>query len=159
VMQFAKPKASAIGMKLVGRNRHARIEGVDRLPGVTNYLLGNGSSQRTNVPSFKRIRYSDVYPGIDVEYHGNGSLLDYDFIVKPGSSPERIRLNFSGVRGKSVNASGDLILATNSEPLVQKKPRVYQDIDGRQKLIDSSYVIAGNDVAFRIGEYDTTKPL
>src|SRR5262249_48880607 len=158
-MGFAKPKPSEIRMKLAGRNRNARIEGVERLSSTTNYLLGDGSSQHTNIPSYRKVRYSDVYPGIDVEYHGNGRLLEYDFIVQPGSSPERIRLNLACIHCTSVDSSGDLILKTDGDPVVQKKPRAYQNIDGREKVVDASYVIAGKDVAFKLGDYDKTKPL
>ena len=87
VMRFTSSKSSVIRMNFLGHNRKARVDGIDALGGTTNYLLGNGSSQQTNVPSYKKVRYSAVYPGIDVEYHGNGSLLEYDFVVQPGSNP------------------------------------------------------------------------
>src|SRR5436190_10513811 len=158
-MRFTSPKSSVIRMNFLGHNRKARVDGIDALGGTTNYLLGNGSSQQTNVPSYKKVRYSAVYPGIDVEYHGNGSLLEYDFVVQPGSNPGKIRIGFSGVRGKSVNASGDLVLKTDAEPVIQKKPRVYQNIDGREKIVDGAYTISGDHVGFKIGSYDKTKAL
>src|SRR5262249_6428371 len=121
VMRFSAPKDSTIRMKLIGRNRNSRIDGADRLDTTTNYLLGNGSSQHTNIASFKKVRYSDVYPGIDMEYHGNGRLLEYDFVVQPGSNPADIRLDFSGISGQSISPDGDLVLRTEAEPLVQRK--------------------------------------
>src|SRR5262249_7236166 len=109
--------------------------------------------------SYKKVRYSDIYPGIDVEYHGNGRMLEYDFVLKPGADPDKIRIAFSGVHGTSLDASGDLILKTDADRIVQKKPHVYQEIDGREKIVEAAYLIRGRDVGFRIAGYDHTKPL
>ena len=159
VMRFSAPKSSVVRMRFLGQQRNALVEALDPLPGRTNYLSGNGSPQATNIRSFKKVRYAEIYPGIDVEYHGNGRLLEYDFVVRPGSDPAKIRIGFSGVRGMSVDASGDLILKTDADPIVQKKPHVYQEIGGREQVVDAAYVIRGKHVGFKIAEYDRTKPL
>jgi Beta-propeller repeat len=159
VMRFTGPKTAAVRMKFVGQQRNALVEGVDALPGTTNYLLGSGASNRTNIKSYKKVRYSDIYPGIDVEYRGNGRILEYDFVVKPGADPDKIRIAFSGVRGTSIDRSGDLILKTDADPIVQKKPHVYQEVDGQEKIVEAAYVIRGRDVGFSIAGYDRTKPL
>src|SRR5262245_48472775 len=65
-------RRSAITMRLVGANANAKVEGLDRLPGISNYFIGNDPSQwRTNVPHFAKVRYRDVYPDIDLVYYGN----------------------------------------------------------------------------------------
>jgi hypothetical protein len=159
VMKFTAPKTASVRMKFLGQQRNARVEGVDALAGTTNYLLGNGASYRTNIKSYKKVRYSDIYPGIDVEYRGNGRMLEYDFVLKPGADPDKIRIAFSGVHGTSIDPSGDLILKTDADPIVQKKPHVYQEIDGQERIVEAAYLIRGRDVGFRIGGYDRTRPL
>jgi hypothetical protein len=43
---------AVLRMKLVGANRSAPVAGLDRLPGITNYLIGNDPKKwRTNVPT------------------------------------------------------------------------------------------------------------
>jgi hypothetical protein len=159
VMRFVSAKPSVVRMRVLGQKKNASIAGVDALSGTTNYLYGDPSRHRTNIRSYRKVRYSDVYPGIDLEYHGSGTLLEYDFVVKPGARPDKIRVGFSGLRGMSVDPSGDLILKTDAEPIVQKKPHVYQQVDGQEKVIEAAYVIRGDQVRFRIGAYDETKPL
>src|SRR5262249_52363947 len=100
-----------------------------------------------------------VYPGIDVEYHANGRRLEYDFVVQPGSNPDKIRIGFSGTRGTFVNSSGDLVLKTDSGDLVQKKPLVYQEIDGDRRVVDATYVVGRGHVGFQVAGYDRTRPL
>src|SRR5262249_3981487 len=158
LMKFTTPKPAAIGMKFLGQNRTARIDGLDPLAGTTNYLRG-GSSAHTDIRSYKQVRYSEIYRGIDVVYRGNGRYLEYDFVVRPGGDPRKIRIAFSGVHGASTDSSGDLVLKTDADPIVQKKPHVYQEINGSEQTIDAPYAISGRQVSFKIAPYDTTKPL
>ena len=63
------------------------------LPGKANYFIGNDPARwKTEVPTFAKVRYPAVYPGIDVVYYGNQGRLEYDFIVSPGADPEAIAL-------------------------------------------------------------------
>ena len=65
---------SPIFFRLEHANANARAEALERLPGVSNYYLGNDPKKwRTDVPHFARIRYHDIYPGIDLIYYGNAS--------------------------------------------------------------------------------------
>jgi hypothetical protein len=68
----------------------------DQPAGSANYLLGNDPTRWRNVPSWARVRYQSVYPGIDLVYYGNQRRLEYDFVVRPGANPEAIRLALTG---------------------------------------------------------------
>ena len=84
-------------MKLVNANPKAQIEGLERLPGISNYFIGNDSKKwRTSIPNFGKVQYRNVYPGIDLVYYGNQQQLEYDFMVAPGARPEMIQLAFDG---------------------------------------------------------------
>src|SRR5262249_22050827 len=98
VMRFTGPNATSIRMKLLGQSRNAKVEGLNALPGTINYLIGTSQKRRTGIRSYQKVRYSSVYSGIDVEYHGNGRSLEYDFIVQPDADPTKIHLGFSGIR-------------------------------------------------------------
>src|SRR6185369_9683299 len=82
-----------------------------------------------------------------------------DFIVKPGYDPGQIHIGFSGVQGLSIDPAGDLVLKTDGDPVIQKKPVAYQGLDGTQSPVDAAYVITGDHVEFKIGAYDRSKPL
>src|SRR6185436_5569881 len=112
VMRVGTEKPSVIRMKLLNQRGDSAVDGLEVLPSSTNYLLGNGTSQKTNIRSYRKVRESNVYPGIDLEYHGNNHQLEYDFVVRPGSDPGKIRMGVTGIRQLSVDSSGDLILKT-----------------------------------------------
>src|SRR5574341_267677 len=94
----AIPSGSAVlRMKLAGANPTARVAGLEELPGKVNYFIGNDPSKwRTNIPTYGRVRYESVYPGVDLVYYGNQRQLEHDFVVAPGGDPSVIRLGFAG---------------------------------------------------------------
>src|SRR2546427_10877757 len=68
-----KPMTRAVvRMKLVGANPVPRVAGLEELPGKANYFIGNDPKKwRTNVPTYARVEYKDVYPGVNLVYYGN----------------------------------------------------------------------------------------
>jgi hypothetical protein len=90
---------AVLRMKLVGANSHAKVSGLEELPGKSNYFIGNDPKKwRTNVPNYAKVKYANVYPAVDLVYYGNQGKLEYDFVVSPGqtltpSSSRSPRLN------------------------------------------------------------------
>src|SRR5947209_4440654 len=101
----AKSQGTVLRMELAGANQNARIHGVDQLPGNSNYFFGNDAQQwRTGVPTYAKVGYDDVYPGIDLVYYGNQRQLEYDFVIAAGADPEQIRLAVSGTQSLTRDA-------------------------------------------------------
>jgi hypothetical protein len=119
--------AQVVRMRLVGANARGRVVGLDELPGRSNYFIGNDPKKwRTNVPSYARVKYEGVYPGVDLVYYGNQRQLEYDFVVVPGADPNQIKLSFAGADGMRVDAaSGDLVLNVGDDEIRFHKPAVY----------------------------------
>jgi hypothetical protein len=153
--------AHTIGLKFAGGNASARLEALDSLPGNANYFFGNNSNQWfTGAARFGRIKYHDLYPGVDLIYYGNQQQLEYDLVVHPGASPEHITLEFTGADKISLDSAGDLLLYHGSNFVRQHKPVVFQEMDGRRTVLSGNYVLhSGMQVGFQIGSYDRTKPL
>lgn len=163
VLRFGGCEAAGavVRMRLVGANPSPEMQGLDRLPAKSNYFLGTDPDRwRTGVPSFARVRYRNVYPGIDLIYYGTGGELEYDFVVAPGADPGRIRLVFDGPEELRIDPGGDLVIRAGSGELRQKKPHVYQRAGGDKTVIDGGYALQGpREVAFRLGPYDTSRAL
>jgi Beta-propeller repeat len=165
---FALPEASAksghrpvMRMQLVGSAADPAVQGVDALPGKINYFRGrDAASWKTKVPTYQRVKYSAVYPGVDLVYYGQSQQLEYDFIVAPGADPNTIKLGFAGVEQTTVDAQGDLVLKTAGGPLRFQKPVIYQINDGRRHPVEGGYVHRRrHQIGFRVGAYDRSRPL
>ncbi len=62
-------RSAVVRMTLVGAKKSPAAIGIDQLPGLSNYATGGDPSKWvTGVPSYARVRYEDVYPGINIEY-------------------------------------------------------------------------------------------
>jgi beta-propeller repeat-containing protein len=153
-------------MTLASANTDPRVRGSDRLQASANYFLGDQAQWTVGVPSYARVKYENVYTGIDIVYYGNRNQLEYDFIVAPGIDPTAIKLNFEGAENIEVDREGDLILRNAGGELRQRKPVVYQDVGGGRREISGQYIIRNpqsairnQEVGFDIGPHDTTRPL
>lgn len=135
---------AVVRMRLEGPTRQPAptLEGLEPQPGVSNYLRGNDPAQwRTAVPHYARVKYSAVYPGIDLVYYGNPQQLEYDFILAPGADPNQIALTFEGAEGIRLAENGDLILSVGGGELVQQAPRIYQEIAGERRVVEGRYLL------------------
>ena len=155
-------QSAAVRMELVGANPRTVAVGLEPLPGRSNYFVGNDPEKwRSGIPHYGRLRYEDVYPGIDLVYYGTADgRLEYDFIVQPGVAPELIKLRLEGPERLEINEAGDLVLSLGGAQLFHRKPTIYQEVDGERRLVAGSYRIGDEgEVSFEIEEYETTQPL
>src|SRR5450755_2440785 len=115
---------------------------------------------RSNVPTYGKVKYEGIYPGIDLVYYGNQRQLEYDFIVAPGADPRRITFDVRGAKRIRHNGMGELVLNMGENEIRWHKPVAYQEKDGERQLIATHYVITdANRVGFEVGKYDAHWPL
>ena len=169
-----KQRSAVLRMKLVGANPEAEVVGREELPGKSNYFIGNDPKQwRTNVPHYAKVKYEDVYPGIDLVYYGtNQRQLEYDFVVAPGADPRAIRLGFEGAETVEVDAAGHLVVELPDGEVRFQKPRIYQPAEGGtgrglgrrspvgRRWVAGRFVLRDNrEISFDVGPYDAAQPL
>ncbi len=157
-------KTATVRMQIEGANPSVSSAGSSELEGRTNYFIGNDPDKwRTDVPNYEKVKFNGVYDGVDLVYYGNGSQLEYDFIVAPNADPNLIKLKFDGIKKASIEKrSGDLLLETAGGTIRQHKPLVYQNINGEggeRREVASLYKLDGGKVSIALGEYDRSKEL
>jgi hypothetical protein len=148
-------------MHVVGGQSNAQIVGSGQLSAKANYIIGNDPSKwHRGVPQYARVSYHDVYPGIDLTYHGQQNQLEFDFVVAPGSTPDPIKLSFSGASRIRTDAVGNLALSSSAGDLTLNKPVAYQERNGVRQLVDARFILKANhQVGFELGTYDRTREL
>jgi len=160
----AGTRDAALSLKLLAANPAPLVQGVDELPGKANYFVGNDPvAWRTNIATYAKVKYADVYPSIDLLYYGNRRQLEFDFIVRSGGDTKAIRVAFEGAVPR-LDPAGDLVLQAQGGEIRFHKPVIYQTADDppgkSRQLVEGHYALDGNhQVAFAVGAYDHTKPL
>jgi hypothetical protein len=137
-----KKEAMLVKAQFVGANFNSEIVGEDRLSYDCNYFYGNDPGKwRTDVPSFSAITYKSIWPGIDLQYHGNGQSMKYDFIVNPGADISQIKIKYDGITNLGVTNQGDLEAQTRFGAIYEKIPQIYQEINGQKREISGQYIL------------------
>jgi hypothetical protein len=164
------PQTGILRMKWEGANQNPTIEGVDKLEGKSHYFIGNDPDQwRNNILLYRKVRYQDLYPGIDLIYYGNQRQLEYDLIIKSEGDPSAILLLIEGAEVVKVDEGGNLILQKDGREVIQHAPQIFQEVGGEKQFIKGGYAViepSGKNkdkgkifIGFKIEKYDTQKPL
>ncbi len=154
-------KMTAVRMRFEGANPAAQISATGRLLKKANYFIGSDPKKwRANVPSYARVKYADIYPGVDLIFYGKQRELEYDFVVAPGADPKAIRLNLEGARKLRINGRGNVVLSVAGGEVVLQKPVVYQMLKGQRHEISGRYILTKDRrVSFSVPSYDKSEPL
>jgi uncharacterized repeat protein (TIGR01451 family) len=159
--QHPAARTSVVSMQLVGAASTTEPVGDVQLPGKSNYFIGNDPAKwHRDIPQFARVRYRDVYPGVDLVYYGNQGRLEYDFEVAPGSDPKQVALRFQGPQTLRIDRGGDLVLAVGESDVRLQAPRVYQKFGAEERSVPGRFELRGkekNEVGFQLGTYDRNR--
>lgn len=138
----------------------------DKPYGIYNFLTGNQQSQwRSGVQGFKELQISNIYPNIYAKYYFNNSDLKYDIVVLPQADPTKIQFTYDGasqpiyLRNYNRTKPSELVITTSVGEIVERIPECYQTINGKKVNVNIEFLVQGNLVSFKLGEYDNTKNL
>jgi hypothetical protein len=148
--------SAILRIRLEHANPTPRLNGVDEQVGKSNYFIGNERSRWiSNIPTYGRVKYSGIYPGVDLVYYGSQRQLEYDFVLAPESDPDRIELRFAGAKRLRVDQDGNLVVQMAGGEAIEHTPVIYQEIGGRRRPVAGGYVLKSKDkVGFKLASYD-----
>ena len=155
-------RVSTARMEFAGANPDTRVEGLDPAAARVNYIQGKDPAQwKSNLHGFSRVRYSNLYPGIDLIYYGERERhLEFDLVVAPGADPRQVRLRVTSEQGASIDADGNLRLTGTADSMSLLRPVLYQDsAAGKDRIAGSFVQLSRNEFGFAPGAYDRTRPL
>jgi hypothetical protein len=150
-------RGEALGLRFVGANPKVHVVAAERTAGKVSYFTG--SERHANLPTYRRLVYRDLWPGIDMVFQGHAAKLNYEFRLSPGAKPSNIRLAYTGAQGLSLDGRGGLQIDTGLGTLKDSRPKSFQRIDGRRVPVRSRYVLSGSSYGLVLGPHDPDKPL
>jgi len=164
--RVATSAVESVRLRPVAANPAPSLIAENHLPGYVNYFHGRDSAAwHTRIPMFASVSYQQIYPGIDLRFHGDNKQLEYDFVVAPGAKPEDIVMAYEGVERLTIDDNGDLIVKLTNGELVQKAPYIYQLIEGKRVEVAGAFRLINNTdnkssaYRFELAAYDHSLPL
>ena len=154
--------AHAYTVYFEGANARARLTAATPTAGTRNYFLGNDPCRWAHdVGAFRRLRYEELWPGIGLTLYENaGQHLEYDVLLAPGANPARVVLRYEGASRLTLDAAGNLLIATTLGTTTESAPRAWQTSAGGQRQpVACRYVLRGTTLSFALGAYDRRRAL
>ena len=155
-----------VKLDFVDANEDVAIQGEERQRAVYSYFRGPKEAWRTGLPTFARVVYRELWPGIDLVYRGGVHQLKYEFVVRPGADPGQIRLRYRGASRVAITETGRLRVETPVAGFEDEAPVAHQARDG--KPVEVAFTLGkdgrgdddkGSVLGFRVGPYDRTSVL
>ena len=135
------------------------VAGEQQLAGNAHYFIGNDPSKwQTGIPTFGKVRYRQLYPGVDLIFYGREGEVEFDLELQPGAAVDGTRLFFEGVDSLQVADQGDLVLRIHDREIRQRRPRAYPKDADTSSEIRAWYELNGSkEVAIRLGPHDSSR--
>ncbi len=149
---------SVCGLRVAFEGANAKAAGTpeSETSYFNEYLGADPSRWREHVPVFNRVRYREVYPGIDVVYYSRAGRLEYDFEIAAGGDPRRIRLSVPSGDRLAIDAEGNAAMGT----VTLARPAVYQMAGDRRVPVRARYRRRGAHLlGIEVSRYDRRRPL
>lgn len=152
--QKEKYSFHAFEVKLLNSLPNPEISAEKPYPDYINYFLGKDEEKwKSRVKAYEKVNYKNIYSGIDLNVYSYGPSMKYDFIVKPGSNPDDIALNYNGVSGLEIDSgSGNLLVKTSLDTIIEQKPYAFQRIKGEEIKVECDFKLEGNNLTFDFPE-------
>src|SRR5262245_21403043 len=136
------------------------IQPVDEINVHSNYYTGDRRQWRTGIRNFQRLKFKNIYSGVDVVFYGNGREMQFDCVLAPKSNVENIALAFSGQQELELTSSNELRLRTQDGTVNLSPPGIYQMIGGERRNVSGRFVKrTGDTIGIALGAYDREVPL
>ncbi len=160
VLSAKDTKGGALRMRFSGADPKSTISGEKELPGKVYYASGSMLGTLHGNPTFGRVRYSSIYPGIDAVYYGNDQQLEFDMALAPHANLKLIRLAFSGTNKMRLTKTGEVAFELGAEEILLRKPSIYQERGGVRTEVAGKYVWRKKgELGFDLSAYDPNLPL
>src|SRR5580704_2555195 len=157
---FRVPGAS-FRLQFLGSSNQAEPQGEDPQPTRVNYLIGNQPQQwGLDLPTYQKIMYRGLYPGIDVQFSFAGTHMKSEFVAAPGADPACIRFQYTGLGSPEINQRGDVTFDIKQGEIGEggfreEAPDVYQWKQGARVPIPARFVLSKEGaIRFELGAFD-----
>ena len=159
---IAKPRPAIWNVKVdfLNSNPAPAIEATTKVATAVSYFRSERAHEwKSRSVACESIVYREVWPGIDLHFSGERAALKYQFVVRPGADPQRIRFRYRGANSIEVTPDGNVHIATPNGTLIDDAPVSWQVTTSDRVAVTSRFDVSGDEVGFFVGPYDRSREL
>jgi gliding motility-associated-like protein len=152
----ATPVMHYLSATWIDAAKNVTVSAIEKQSYFYAYPSGPSSTITTNV--YKKIVYTNIYPGIDAEYvfPDKKQGIKYSLIVHPGADISKIRLAYEGAKSIRKDAQGNIVISSPLGDITDHAPVTYTKADNAG--IASRYELNGVEETFTVSQnYDKNK--
>jgi len=138
-----------LDMKLLGSKKNVVIKKEFPINQQLNYYTPE-FPQGISPQAYKKVTIENVYNCIDLVYYEKDGLMKYDFVVKAGANPEKIRMKYFGAEDIIIDKEGNVVIKTPLGEVTEKKPFTYSATTNQ--VIESAYKVKNKTVKFDVSD-------
>ncbi|MBS1658303.1 MAG: SBBP repeat-containing protein [Bacteroidetes bacterium] len=147
--------AHRVDVKFASANRNAELIADHKSETIFNfYTTGDVTKPVLGVSSFYQVTYKNIYPNIDLVFYApdqdGNNQLKYDWIVRKGGNPSRIKLEYDGQNGLVYNEDGTISVISPVGSITEGKVNAYLAADASP--VNCMYSLDRNTVRYRFSE-------
>ncbi len=142
-------------------NAAAQLEPAQPLSGTVTRITGSDPSLwRSGAATYARVSAMQVWPGVDMVWHGDQRRLQHDMVVAPGTDPEIVAFDVEGAKSLAVDPAGELVIDLGTTTARLARPVLYQEAAGARRPVDGAFAVLGpSRIGYSVGAYDAALPL
>lgn len=150
-------RMAVVRLGFEGASESVELEPLEPRPGRFNFFVGKDPSKwRRNLRRYGAVRWSELYPGVDLVLRSEEEGYEYDLLVAPGADLSRVILRCEGIESLELDETGCAVLETPLGAIRQVPGRCWQeDPEGRiEELAFMFRVLDGERLGFEVPERD-----
>jgi gliding motility-associated-like protein len=148
-------KQELIAANFIGAKSVTRVERSKPSREYYNFFIGQDQTKwASKAHGYADVVLYELYEGIHLHLNNEGEHLKYEFIVKPNSNPDQIRIRYDNAKSVKVTKGGGLRIEGELGVIEEAKPYVYQVKNGRIVEVACSYKVEEKTVTYKLGAYD-----
>ena len=149
-------KETLVHLNFLGSNKVTDIVKNSKSKEYYNFFKGNDQRKwASDVHSYEGVTLKEFYDKTDLYITGDEHEAKYEFILKPGSDPSKIKLNYAGQEKITIDEKQNLVISTSVGKIIEYKPIAYQLINGTKTEVSCNFKIDGENVMFDLGIYNS----
>jgi len=149
-------KETVVHLNFLGSNKVTDIVKNGKSKEYYNFFKGNDQRKwAADIHSYESVTLKEFYDKTDLHLSGNEFEAKYEFILKPGADPSKIKLNYAGQEKISIDEKQNLVISTSVGQIIEYKPIAYQLINGNKFEVTCNFKIDGENIVFDLGNYNS----